>query len=257
MLQIFCAAINETLQSHLEMIEKIKMMRSQLQKALSCDIFRLNCLESILHYALEEYQADQPWGMPPLYHDLDFRYTLRIAFWPGFYETPPHCHKTWSITGVFHNQLDFFTYDLLENPKRLKQDRAICGTVGEVGYLIPGCIHNVRNPSHAFSASIHILHHLSDHADPRENVEWYFPPQKYDLKQGLRERILITALEILKNIYNEKSFQLLHYLNQHAPRSIRWMTLPLLQQFNLSETRACFDSLISTEKELYDDISCA
>lgn len=134
----FYKSIEEIMTSHTDIKSRVKSIRDNLKEALSLDEFRINCIESVLDTMDHCLNNDLQWHSPEIYNNENLGYSVRIVFWPAFYENNPHQHKTWSVTGVFHNKLNVNTFEMLENPARLRRDRLITATKGEVGYLLPG-----------------------------------------------------------------------------------------------------------------------
>jgi hypothetical protein len=171
------------------------------------------------------------------------KYSVRVIFWPAFNDNNPHEHKTWSITGILHNELDINIYEMLENPKRLKKQRTILASVGEVGYLIPGCIHNICNSPHDLSVSLHIFNNILSIDRPEENAIWYPSPRKHNLIKGAVDRALLSCLSIASNIRNEKSLNIIERIYSHLPLSLKLNAISSMYLIDSSFARQCFDEL--------------
>lgn len=221
---------------------QLKLLRNLLTDCLKSEEFRLNCVEELLGTIEAWSDSDRAWNAPAFFYHERLKYSVRMIFWPAFYENNPHEHKTWSITGVFYNFLNITTYELLDNPKRLKKDRIIDAISGEVGYLIPGCIHSVKNPTHELSASIHIFNNL-DFSNPEENAIWYPAPRKYDLSQGLIERALSVCLMSICSIKNIKSLEIMGRIYDLAPLSIKLLAIKFMYSFDRKLAREYFEKL--------------
>ena len=167
--------------------------------------------------------------------------------WPAFYENNPHQHKTWSVTGVIHNQLDINTFNFFQNPQRLQRDRAMAAYFGEAGFLMPGCIHQVSNPSHELSASIHIFNNL-DINHREDNAIWYPSPRKYNLSKGLTERTLTACLNIAANCKSDRALLLLNHIYQLAPLHVKFMAAQAIHGFDPSAARLYFEKINFTNK---------
>ena len=205
MLKKFYSSIDTILESDQELSAKLHEMRNLLMSIIQENEFRLECIEDILDTMDQWQDQEKPWGAPPIFYHEKLKYSIRIIFWPAFYENNPHEHKTWGITGVFHNKLNINTYEMLTNPTRLKKERTITAQEGEVGYLLPGCIHNVNNISHELSASFHIFNNVADINHPEDNAIWYPSPRRHNLSQGLLERALLVCLLVVSEIKHPKS----------------------------------------------------
>lgn len=240
MLQRFYKSLDNILTLEQPLISQLQMLRDQLYKSLKVEEFRLECLEHVLKSI---YNSDESWNAPPIFYNDQLKFSVRIIFWPAFYENNPHQHKTWSVTGVFHNHLTINIYELLEDPARLKKQRSIAAEVGEVGYLIPGCIHSVNNVSHKLSASMHIFNNVLDASHPENNAIWYPSPRKYNLSNGLKDRALITCLAIASNMKTQKSFEIINQIYREASNTIKLMAIESMYSFDHIHARKCFDKL--------------
>lgn len=221
MLRNFYESIDEVITSDIELAKMLPVLRDSLKNALMVDDFRLNCVEKILD-SIDAWSDDvKSWNAPAIFENKKLNYSVKVIFWPAFYENNPHQHKTWGVTGVFDNDLNINTYTLMQEPMRLKKERTITAKAGEVGYLLPGCIHNVCNPSHELSASIHIFNNLPGIENSEENAIWYPAPRKYNLSKGLIERALSSCLSILRNIHTKKSCELIDRIYSISSISIR------------------------------------
>ncbi|EKD72170.1 MAG: hypothetical protein ACD_45C00744G0006 [uncultured bacterium] len=243
MLKSFYNSIDTILNNHQELIYQLKSLRDLLKTALAKDGFRLHCIEKILDTMDEWNDKEKSWNAPPIFYHDKLRYSVRIIFWPAFYENNPHQHKTWSVTGIFHNYLNIHTYQMLDHPKRLKKERAIIAAMGEVGYLTPGCIHNVNNITHDLSASIHIFNNISDIDHPEENAVWYPSPRKHNLSAGLMDRALLTCLSIASNIHIQQAFHIIDRIYARSSSSIQLMAIKAMYGFNRAHAKQCFTRL--------------
>ena len=104
MLEEFYKSINEALTSNDDILIKLRTLRDITQSSLQINAFRLHCLESVLNTIDNWKDQEKPWNAPPIYFNEKLNYSIRLIFWPAFYENNPHKHKTWSVTGVFHNE---------------------------------------------------------------------------------------------------------------------------------------------------------
>ncbi|HEX4044630.1 MAG TPA: hypothetical protein VHZ76_03075 [Gammaproteobacteria bacterium] len=224
MLAPFYQSIEQTLTQDQPLATQLQTLRDLLKKALTSDDFRLACIQQILS-TLHSHTHSSPWNAPPIFYHEHLRFSVRIIFWPAFYDNNPHQHKTWSITGVLHNQLDIYTYTLLNNPNRLKKQRNINAVTGEVGYLLPGCIHHVGNPSHELSASIHIFNNLADIENSEENAIWYPAPRKHNLTKGLIARALTVCLAIAAGVKSETSLAIMRQIYDNATVPMKWQAI--------------------------------
>jgi predicted metal-dependent enzyme (double-stranded beta helix superfamily) len=230
MLNHFYNSIEKILSNDEVLSEQLKKLRNLLAINLESNDFRIHCVSNIID-TMEDYKLhNKIWDAPHFYYDDELKYSIRMIFWPAFYENNPHQHKTWSVTGVFHHALRIRTYELL-NQNRLKIDRNINAVSGEVGYLLPGCIHNVCNPTHEISASIHIFNNI-DINNPEENAVWYPAPRKFNLANGLTERALIACLALLENIEDKNVQKIRERIFDIAPISIKFLSVASMYKFD-------------------------
>lgn len=216
MLKQLYDSIEQVLSNQEISIGQLRLLRDILKEFLSKEEFRLDCVEAVLSSLENSQTLNEQWIAPHLYYHEQLKYSVRIIFWPAFYDNNPHKHKTWSITGVLDNNLNINTYQMLEDNKRLKKERQIAALSGEAGYLSPGCIHSVSNPTEELSATIHIFNNI-DASNPEENAVWYPSPRKYNLTKGLVERALTSCINIISKTNNDRSFDILKRIYTQQP----------------------------------------
>jgi predicted metal-dependent enzyme (double-stranded beta helix superfamily) len=238
--------------------EQLPLMRNLTRDFLLKDEFRLDCVEKVIGSIKHYHNLHEPWPEPSLFYHEKLKFSFRMITWPGFYENNPHQHKTWSVTGVIHNQLDVTTYTLLENLQRLKRERAITAFKGEAGYLMPGCIHRVSNPSHEISASIHLFNN-KDVTNPEDNAIWYPAPRKFDFRPGLVERALTACLYIAANCDTHRALVLINQIYQLATPSIKLLAMPFIYERDpnlANEYYKQFEKIIFNQETLPTNIHC-
>jgi|GEM_PF-1838927 len=245
MLEFFYQEIERILTNNLPLNEQLRHMRNLVCEYLIIDNFRLACVESVIT-SIKHYQSQQKtWNEPELFYHDKLKFSVRLITWPAFYENNPHEHKTWSVTGVIHNQLDINTYTMLNAGKQLKLERALNAAANAAGFLIPGCIHRVSNPSHELSASIHIFNNL-DISQPENNAIWYPLPRKFNLSKGLAERALAVCLAIVSGCENSKALLLLEEIYQLAPAALKYLAIQAMYSLDHSLAHDCHEKLKET-----------
>jgi predicted metal-dependent enzyme (double-stranded beta helix superfamily) len=222
------------------LLTQLKLLRDLLTESLRSDEFRINCIEELLNTIPKD--MDTPWSVPAFFYHEQLKYSVRMIFWPAFYENNPHEHKTWSVTGVFSNFLSISTYELLSDLKRLKRDRVFDAIAGQVGYLVPGCIHSVKNPTHELSGSIHIFNNI-DYSNPEENAIWYPAPRKYNLTKGLVERALTVCLIVLRDIKQERTLKIIQRIYNIGSIPIKLLAIQAMYSFNRGCAKEYFEKL--------------
>lgn len=246
MLKSFYKTIENILTLNQPLMSKLQLLRDQLKEFIALDEFRLACLDHVLATMTDSTAANEFWSAPPIYHNSKLKFSIRLVFWPAFYENNPHQHKTWSVTGVFHNHLNINIYKLLDSPARLKKQKSIVAEMGEVGYLLPGCIHSINNATHELSASIHIFNNISDAFNAEENAIWYPSPRKYNLSKGLKERALTTCLAVASKIKTQKSFDIINKIYGESSNTIKFMAIESLYSFDKVHAKQCWEKLESS-----------
>lgn len=98
------------------------------------------------------------WDNPPIVDDEALEYSMRIIYWPAGTSNQPHRHTCWTVTGVLWNELIFSTYKPSAGDRPPAAiDQRFHGRRGDVGFIVPPCIHSVANPSTASSLSLHVF----------------------------------------------------------------------------------------------------
>ena len=244
MMKSFYNAIEEILLRDLPLLFQTQQLRYLLRDHLALDEFKLACVEETLRSIQCFSDLNNAWNAPHFFYHPSLHFSFRMICWPAFYENNPHQHKTWSVTGIIHNQLEINTYTLLCENQRLRRDRTLSATSNDVGYLMPGCIHSVNNPSHELSASLHIFNNL-DASNPEENAIWYPSPRKFNLANGLLERTLTVCLRIASHIRSERAFNLINQIYQLSPFSVKLMAIQAMYSIDQAIAKESLLSFIA------------
>lgn len=222
---------------------QLRLLRDLLVDCLQSEDFRLNCINELLG-TIENWNGEfKTWNAPAFFYHERLRFSVRMIFWPGFYENNPHEHKTWSVTGVFFNTLNISTYDLMSTQKSLKKNRTFSAKAGEVGYLIPGCIHSIKNSTSELSSSIHIFNNI-DIAHPEENAIWYPAPRKENLMDGLLERALSACLCSLSEIKQNNSLELVKRVYDLGSITTKYLAIKSMYSFDPNISKEYFERLM-------------
>jgi len=240
----FFQFINNIIISERELMSKLLLLRNALRVALQDAEFKLGCVENIIMSMETAKNNNIIWQMPNMFSGKDDQFSVRVVYWPAFYHNNPHQHKTWSVTGVLSNQINIATYQFLENEK-LKQDKSMMASIGEVGYLVPGCIHSVSNPTHEVSASLHIFNNVNP-LYPEENAIWYPAPRKYNLSKGLLERALTVCLDLIDSNDLEQSFNLIQRIYLLSPIALKFRAIHKMYQYDKIYAKNCYSALETT-----------
>jgi predicted metal-dependent enzyme (double-stranded beta helix superfamily) len=132
-------------------------VRLLLTEALRESEFVLDCADAAAA-ALASSTPSRPWDNPPIVDDDESAFSVRLIYWPARSGNCPHRHTFWTVTGVLANELTFITY-AEPPPGRAPAtvEREFHGRSGEVGVVLPPCIHRVFNPSDGPSISVHVF----------------------------------------------------------------------------------------------------
>jgi len=152
----------------------VRRVRRMLIDAIHDETFSLDCIEEAL-------DAIQPplsgWINPPIVNDEVNAFSVRLIYWPPHFLNSAHEHTFWTVTGVFSNALTFRTYfpNTGQNGEGFQVDREIKGKRGEVGFIMPPCIHTVGNEADTPSISIHVFSgpKLNENSFERGRTTWH------------------------------------------------------------------------------------
>lgn len=211
----FITSVDDCLGSDLPEQAQVLTIRSLLASFLVQEDFVLSCLERVMNSMGPGLNA---WNNPPLLSNVDLDYSVRMIYWPPNYSNNPHQHNSWTVTGVFHNELKVAIYVPDKTTESgLGVEKSFVCRRGEVGYIHSPCIHSITNPSDIPSASLHVFSALSANATSEQGLEgnenkqtvWYPSPLKGEILKGVAQRALMAHIEILKHIQSPKSLDLL------------------------------------------------
>lgn len=142
------AEIGALLAKQLSVEERTNAIRQILAKALPSPRFRMDCLEAAM--------ADQRFNRGTIHLDPQSRFSLCLFYWAPRFFSPLHEHRNWTVTGVLHGTLDIRLYRKGTNDE-LVEDRVVQSARGDVGALVPPCIHSVGNSGDAPTVSLHVF----------------------------------------------------------------------------------------------------
>jgi predicted metal-dependent enzyme (double-stranded beta helix superfamily) len=205
----FVAAVNQRLASEPGEEARVLAVRALLTKALADPEFVLSCLRRVTDLMEERPKS---WPAAPVHANAELDYSVRMIYWPPRYANNPHQHRTWTVTGVFHNRLEVSIYRL-DGARPVREKSFACGR-SEVGYIFSPCVHSISNPTPAPSASLHIFSaYLANAAglegDEGKHTVWFPSPRPGEINKGATRRALTTHIEILRGIPGAESLALL------------------------------------------------
>lgn len=132
-------------------------VKALLADALQDTRFVCDCLD-VATSAIVLAARSSTWDNPPIVDDDESGFSVRLIYWPVGSRNSPHRHTCWTVTGVLSNELSFRTYAEPSAPEGpLIPEREFRGRAGDVGAIVPPCIHQVWNPSAAPSISVHVF----------------------------------------------------------------------------------------------------
>jgi predicted metal-dependent enzyme (double-stranded beta helix superfamily) len=152
----------------------VRHVRDILANALADSEFSIDCAEASIKTIAAS--ANSVWTNPPLIENESQEYSVRLMYWPPKFSNSPHEHTFWTVTGVFSNALTFSTYRRRStDTPQLELEKEIRAVRGEVGYILPPCIHRVANESSLPSISFHIFSgpKLTRGSYERGRTTWY------------------------------------------------------------------------------------
>lgn len=173
------------------------------------DGFIIGCIEKLIVGIKKDGASN--WKNPPIYIHPENLFSIRCIVWPGYYSNNPHKHNTWSVTAILGNKVNVNTYSWendIEN-STLLLDRRITGQASEVGYLLPGCIHKLSNPSSVPSLTMHVFNNVDKNTYGIGNAIWYPGPEKDNIFENLLPNTLHVFEGVLKNLTHPKVKELL------------------------------------------------
>ncbi|MBJ9739618.1 hypothetical protein I5523_08180 [Acinetobacter oleivorans] len=145
--------INNTIKSSKDISELVSLVRETVAEAVVDQVFIRECVD----YTLRNVDNFMITGnYSPLYVDSKNNWRMALFLWNPKSENEPHQHNTWSVSGVVHNQLEVKLFDKKDG--NVIEKSVLHAQEGQTGYLIPPCIHALRNPSEKnFTVTLHVF----------------------------------------------------------------------------------------------------
>lgn len=138
-------------------LETLIEVRSLVSQALGDREFLADCIERELHLIQRISRVRS--GLVPFCSLPRTGISVAFGYWRPGGSVAPHEHTAWTVTGVWHNQLQVLTFDRDESYRRGQLVPKSCfeAPVGKVGYIHRPCIHQPRNVSEQWSMSLHLI----------------------------------------------------------------------------------------------------
>jgi predicted metal-dependent enzyme (double-stranded beta helix superfamily) len=134
---------------------QIAAIESWLRGAVGREDFLLECLEHDMARLTEVTPTGE---LPSLHEHPRSGVRLALGYWSPGSASGAHEHRDWTVSSVLHNQLEVTTYDLdlARRERRLAPKHVFTALRGHVGAIVDRAIHQPRNPTRAWSISLHI-----------------------------------------------------------------------------------------------------
>jgi hypothetical protein len=183
-------------------------VRALTQHALKRRPFVVECAEAVIS-AVASTRALR--AMPPLWGTRSTPASLRIFYWPPGFQNEPHQHEAWGVTGVVFNEIVVETFPATTPPlesQRGEPLRTITARAGDAGYLVPPCVHRLRNETARTTVTFHVFG-----AESQASAAEHAPRavQEPDVRRDvlLRRRALCAWCEVLAELDEARSVSLL------------------------------------------------
>lgn len=205
--------------------EQIRGLTDWLRLGLAHESFALDCLELELS-ALASRRG--PLELAPFFVVPAWNVQLAFAYWAPGREIGAHQHHSWSVTGVFHNELEIISYDLeaAEHRRLLQKKRIYRAHRGLTGAIHAGGIHAPRNPTPRWSMSIHV-------SAPE-------PPPSWDARTL---RTPVVGLESGHPVEPQEDGPLGEFARQYQRQSIYRVHLDVLGRFSSARAERLVDAI--------------
>jgi len=168
------------------------VVRNRMRDCLASEDF----VAASWRWVIERIRCEPLWYKQPLIASIDPLVNVHLIFWPPQFRNNPHRHNTWSVTGVVHNAVKVRTFHFADDENaQLEQDRLLGGEAGDVGYLLPGCIHSVSNESDAEACTLHVFGGEDDEGVVTEHTIWYPSRGEGEMARGARARAIRIMVE--------------------------------------------------------------
>jgi predicted metal-dependent enzyme (double-stranded beta helix superfamily) len=222
----------------------VRRARECTANALAHHDFILGCLDAALRGFEEE-----PLRLPPrpLFKSPRDNFAAHFVYWPPKYRNSPHMHSSWGVTAAFHNDVVIEVFDRKQNesddatnPAVLESRMRIEASPGEVGYLMPSCIHRVGNESELPAATLHLFGWDGPEQSEQNTTVWFGKAREEGMASGILPRAMEIFSEILLESREPLASRLMARVFALAPLPLklsivqRLATIDLAASFSLS-----------------------
>jgi hypothetical protein len=222
-------------------------VRELTEHALRRPPFVVECAERVISAVGSMRGAD----VPPLWGTRSTPATLRIFYWPPGLQNEPHQHDAWGVTGVVFNEIIVETFPAttppLESPQRCEPSRSITARAGDVGYLIPPCVHRLRNETARTTITFHVFGAESETSTVRHAPRVV---HERNVRRGvlLRRRVLCAWCDVLAELSDARSVSLLERIVVLTPDPLT--KLQAIKSLARHDPRRAYELSCDFEKQL-------
>lgn len=128
-----------------------------LQHAVQGGLESPECRLELLRMEIERRDGEP--GLAPFFFEPGYGVRVAFAYWGPGRSAGAHEHNDWTVTAVFHNQLEVTTFDweATRRTRRLVPKNVFSATAGRVGHIYDPCVHDPKNPTSRWSISLHLF----------------------------------------------------------------------------------------------------
>jgi len=184
-------------------------VRSVISRAITQEPFLLACADAVLS-SIE--RRGKSWRNPPLYAEKDGSITLRLIYWPPGFKNSAHLHRSWTVTGVVHNEIvvETFRQPDLAGEIKLGPSESFVAHAGNTGFLLPPCVHRLYNPSRTDSATLHVFSADDPNVPVAQTTTWIADETPSgNIMVGVHRRALCVMSEVLARIKAQPAVEML------------------------------------------------
>jgi predicted metal-dependent enzyme (double-stranded beta helix superfamily) len=151
-----------------DQLETALAVKALTLQALASPEFIVVCADRIVS-TMES--APHAWRNPPLRQDSSLPLQIRVFYWPPGQTSDPHFHGRWTVTGVLLNSILVETFESNHDAEANRAAKRFTARSGDVGHLMPPCIHRLTNTTDANSATLHVFNEQSSEGGRRAGMQ--------------------------------------------------------------------------------------
>lgn len=185
-------------------------VRRLISRAITQEPFLLACADAVIS-SIES--GGRPWRNPPLYTEKDGSMIVRLIYWPPGFKNSAHLHRSWTVTGVVHNQIVVETFRqpaVATGEIKLGPSESFVAHAGNTGFLLPPCVHRLYNPSKTDSATLHVFSADDLKVPAAQTTTWIEDETPSgNILVGVRRRALCVMSEVLAGVKAQPAVEML------------------------------------------------